>query len=186
MSNFRSTWLSQGLILALALLLCWPSHAADPRDEIKQVVTDMNAAWMDQDVSKCLSYFTQDADFENSFGWSFRDRNAFGRFLQWLFDRYPNDESAPAPQFHESYAVEMLTETLAMVESIRSVESQDAAAPARHSRAMYLVRKEAGAWLIWKTRIWEPKSSNALPDELIGPNRFERPDVDHAPLPNEH
>ena len=160
------------LMLVIPLISYSPaslSEVSPARDEVLQVVEEMNAAWADQDLERCLSYFSVDTDFENSFGWLIQGREAMGRFLEWLFAKYPKQEST---NIRVLSAVEFLAPDLALVETARRIAPPNAESPARVSRATYHVRQDNGTWLISKTRIWEPRLGAAAPEDLVAPSRF--------------
>ena len=163
------------LLVAVALAAFAPAGfcgSEDARGQVLQVVEQMNAAWSDQDLSRCISYYSEDTDWENGFGWSIHGRDALGRFLgDWLFVRYPKQEQGPQ-QVRASSTVEFLTPDLALVDTARRIGPQDGAAPSRLYRATHLVRREDGTWLIWKTRIWEPRSFSSAPEQFVAPSRF--------------
>jgi uncharacterized protein (TIGR02246 family) len=145
------------------------SEVESRHDEVLQVVKEMNAAWADQDLSRCLSYFSEDTDFENSYGWFIRGREPMGQFLQWLFEQYPKRDSVNE---RTSSTAEFLTPELAVVEAVRMIPATNSELPTRTFRATHHLRREDGTWLIWKTRIWELRLSRSTPLESVAPSRF--------------
>ena len=131
----------------------------------------MDAAWSDQDIQQSLSYFAVDVDFENSFGWVVRGREDLGRFLEWLFARYPKPDPSD-DDGRTAATVEFLTPTLAFVESAQIIPPPREGATARTFRTTHLVKYQGDNWLIWKTRVWEAKSSNVVPDDIAAPRQF--------------
>ncbi len=159
-------------LFALALISCGLAGSSEfdgRHDEVLQVVEDMNVAWANQDLSRCLSYFSEDFDFENGYGWSIRGREAMGRFLQWLFEKLPKQDSV---NVRTSSAAEFLAPDLALVETARRIPATNSESPGRTFRATHHLRREDGTWLIWKTRIWELRSSRSTPVEVVAPSRF--------------
>ena len=162
------------LLLATLLVLAGQAGNTDEvseRDPILEAVANMNAAWDGQDVSTCLTFYTADTDFENSFGWTIHGRDSLGLFLEWLFDRYPRQEGTQAPE--TASTVDVLGQGLALVDSVRVIHPSDEQAPPRSIRTTQILRQESGRWLIWKTRIWEQRSPNAVPTDLVAPTRFD-------------
>lgn len=163
------------LVLTPILLLGSPAGfagAENAHEEVLQVVEDMNAAWSDQDSSRCLTYFSADTDFENSFGWSVQGRDKLGGFLDWLFARYPKQDSGDDDNNRTASTAEFLTPNLALVESAQTVVSPTGDAPARTFRTTHLIKQENDVWLIWKTRIWEARASSIMPEQVAAPSRF--------------
>ena len=137
--------------------------------EILQVIEEMDAAWADQDLRLCLSYFSEDTDFENGYGWSIRGREAMGEFLSWLFKQFPKQD---LDSVQISSVAEVLTPDLVMVERAKRIPATNNELPARTYRATYHLRRENGTWMIWKTRIWELRSRLSTPLDSVAPSRF--------------
>ena len=147
--------------------------AGEEQDQVLQVVADMNAAWDDQDAAATLTYFAEDVDFENSFGWTVRDRDSMGRFLEWLFARYPKPEGeAPPVESKTAASAEILGAGVALVDSVRIIGPATDERPARSIRTTHVLQREDGRWLISKTRIWDQRPSSVTPTELVAPSRF--------------
>lgn len=169
MNRHRLTWVALGFCLAVQI----DGRAeANEGQEILQVVAGMDEAWNEQQLETCLSYFAQDIDFENSFGWSIRDRVSLERFLEWLFARYPKQAGDAGNEVTTKSSLAMLSIDLAMVDSIKTIGRHDGESPQRSIRSTHILRQDAGKWLVWKTRIWEVRSSDAAPIDLVAPSRF--------------
>ncbi len=163
------------LVFAFFLLLHGAPSFADagkPGKEVLAVVEGMDTAWSDQDVEQCLTYFSADIDFENSFGWSVQGRENLGRFLEWLFARYPKPDSTVESDNRTASAVQLLTPTLALVDSAQNVTPPGADAAPRIFRTTHIVKYENDAWQIWRTRIWEARASGAVPADIARNGRF--------------
>lgn len=149
------------------------SKPMDSEDEVLNVIDKMNSAWLEQDSSKCISYFSIDTDFENSFGWSISSRKSLGIFLrEFLFSKYPKTD---LKYVHTSSTVEFLTPDLVMVDEAKRIDPQDDKSKARFVRSSFLLKLVEGKWLIWKTRSWTPKFHKSPPQEFVLPNKF--PDI---------
>ena len=158
------------LLLALSFTVA-PSASAlaeDANDSVLRTVEEMNAAWMDQDLDLCLSYFTDDTDFENSFGWTVRGREKMGAFLAWLFDRYPKDDRV---EIRQSFTVDRLEGEIAWVEGGRRVVPPGDDPPDLRYRLSYLLVKEGENWRIATTRTWQPRAAREAPD-MVEAGRF--------------
>ena len=165
------------LFLILAILFSTTnSYAQEANDPaaVMQTVDAMNAAWKDQDVETCVSFFTDDIDFENSFGWTIRERGSMARFLEWLFKRYPNDADGGPIVLESSSTVQNLASGVALVEALQVMSTGEEEA-ARSIRSSYILKRQDGNWLIWKMRTWEQQSSDAAPKDIVAVGRFAQP-----------
>jgi uncharacterized protein (TIGR02246 family) len=161
------------LILMLSLIAYIPTSFASAitaEEQVLKVVNEMNSAWLEQDLSRCISYFTLDTQFENSYGWSIANRESLKHFLQgFLFAKYPKIEQK---YVHTGSTVEFLTADIALVEEAKRIDSQDSQSPPRWVRTNFLLKQIDGQWLIWKTHSWTPKSHDAPPTDFVVPNKY--------------
>ena len=132
------------------------------------VVLDMNDACNARDVQRCLTFYSRDTDFENSYGWTVKGREALRNFMaNYLFVHYPKSD---AIQEDESI-VELLAPDVAYVDLARRITPMDGNTKSAVYRFAYVLKADKGKWLIWKTRIWKPGSAEA-PHEFVEANRF--------------
>ncbi len=146
--------------------------SASPDDEsvVRNLVEDMNIAMLEQDLDRCLSYFAEDTDFENSLGWRTSSREALGRFLgDYLFKKYPPTD---LDRYHSQLTVEFLSPVIAQVEQAKRIESADENIPTRTARTSYIVENRSGQWQIISTRSWVPRVVDNPPSEYVEPTRF--------------
>ena len=138
-------------------------------DEALQVVEKMDAAWANQDLALCLSYYSEDTDFENGYGWSIRGRKAMGEFLFWIFEQFRKQDLVNVRTLS---VAEFLTPDLVVVEKANRIPAINDEFPARSYRATYHLRRDNGTWLIWRTRVWELRSARSAPLDSVAPSRF--------------
>ena len=158
-------------VATLANFLAASALADSTTDQVLQVVSDLDSAWTEQDVTRCLANFTDDADFENSFGWTIQGRESIRGFLEWLFARYPRSEQDEQAEVRFQSTVQILSDRLALVDAIRETVPETADEAVRSNRTLYLLRKDDDRWRIWQMRIWEPKRAVTTPD-VVAPSRF--------------
>ena len=115
-------------------------------------VDGMNSAWDQQDLQTCLAFFTNDIDFENSFGWTVRDRDELGGFLEWLFARYPKTDGKNSTEPKSTSEVDFLGPEIALVDSVKVIQPSAEGSSQRAFRTTYILKNEEGSWLIWKMR----------------------------------
>lgn len=141
------------------------TFAAD-EGEVRRVISAMSNACTEQMVDVCMEYYTEDTDFENSFGWTVTGRKALRSFMgDYLFKRYPKSTAKQ----EDELSVELLSPVIAQVELARSITPEGG--DPRIYRFSYLLKLEDGNWRIWKTRIWQPRAVEA-PENFVEPNRF--------------
>lgn len=130
----------------------------------------MNSAWLEQDLPQCISYFSIDTSFENSYGWSISSRKSLEHFLQgFIFAKFPKIEKK---YVHASSTVEFLAPDIALVEEAKRIDLQDSNYKAIFVRTNFILKQVEGKWLIWKTRSWTPKPHNDPPKEFVIPNKY--------------
>ena len=168
----KSPILQAVMAAALVGLLASSVHADSTTDQVLQVISDLDSAWAEQNVPRCLASFTDDADFENSFGWTVRGRESIGRFLEWLFARYPKSEDGVPSNVRSRFEVQTLSDRLVLVDAIREPVDESADQAMRPNRTLYLLRKDQDRWKIWQMRIWEPRRAATAPADVVASGRF--------------
>ncbi|MEL6275375.1 MAG: hypothetical protein AAFU03_09765, partial [Bacteroidota bacterium] len=125
----------------------------------------MNTALVDQKTDQILACYADEMDWENSFGWTIKDKNTLSKYFKdWLFVKYPGSNSQ-YPDFQ--CRVELLREDLAWVEVMQGVYATDSDSIVRSFRQTHLVLQQDEKWLIKKTRMWAPNKSNNPPVDYI-------------------
>ena len=116
----------KSFIVILSIIVYIPISFAsfiESEEQVLKVVDKMNSAWLEQDLAQCISYFSIDTNFENSYGWSISSRKSLEHFLQgFLFSKYPKIEQK---YVHTSSTVEFLAPEIALVEEAKRIDLQD-------------------------------------------------------------
>ena len=171
-STMRFTILPVTTVALLTTAFAAGAFAASPTKQALEVIADLESAWVEQDVPRCLEAFAEDADFENSFGWTTRGRESIREFLEWLFARYPKSPDAPQTNVRSQFDVQLLSDRLVLVDAIRETVADTSDLPLRTNRSLYLLKKDGDRWRIWQMRVWEPKRAAATPTDVVAPSRF--------------
>ena len=133
--------------------------------EVLAVVEKMNKSLTHHDLEELLTCYAQELDWENSFGWSIRDKEKLGAYFgEWLFARYPKMNPK---QLKLDVKADRLNSELAWAEVVQYIYTEQLDSIVRTYRQTHLLIQEDDRWKIQKTRMWAPTKYQNAPDEFI-------------------
>lgn len=137
---------------------------ADSSDSILTPIKNLNQGLADRETSVIHTSFSDEFEWENSYGWTIRSKEKLVKFFdEWMFKRYPkSSNSSTSPQV--KYKITRLSDTSSWVDTFQLVHFGDNVV---HIRQAHLVVKESNQWKISKTRIWRLRHSDNPPTDYV-------------------
>lgn len=157
-------------LILITLVSCKISDDNSQANEVERVVKKMNFSLANQQLDELLACYSNEMDWENSFGWTIRNKDTLGNYFRdWLFPKYPTLDSQ---RLNLKFKVKFVDTKIAWVDVVQKINSEDMNTVARTYRQTHLLVKERDSWLIKKTRFWIPIINENPPIEFISSPSF--------------
>ncbi|TMU55558.1 nuclear transport factor 2 family protein [Flagellimonas algicola] len=167
--------MKQFLIFLTAFCCFSCEHATNENQENKvvSVVKKMNKALATHDLDSLVACYSEDMDWENSFGWTIREKVMLKTYFgDWLFLRYPELDNA---RLRLKFKVDQINKTTAWVDVLQEIYSEDLSMVVRRYRQSHFLIHKNGTWLIKKSRLWFPTPNDDPPIAFLSsPSLFEK------------
>lgn len=151
--------------ILLSLISCELPKENNQSAEVEEIVQKMNLALATHDLDELLTCYDEEMDWENSYGWTIRNRDTLGLyFAEWLFPQYPRLSSE---RLSLEYQVRFIDRETAWVDTLQEILSEDRQTVVRTYRQIHLLTKKGDSWLINKTRMWLPNALANPPIEFL-------------------
>ena len=138
--------------------------------EVTAVIEEINNAMASHQVEPLLRCYSTTFDWENSFGWTIRDKKTLQRYFKdWLFPQYP---TLNPHRFKIKTSVDIIDPKTAWVDVLQEIYAVDQQTVVRTYRQTHLLQKNSAAWLIKKSRLWAPMTHNQPPVTFLSSARF--------------
>ncbi|WP_420400941.1 nuclear transport factor 2 family protein [Flagellimonas sp.] len=142
------------ILTAICCFSCEVATHENQENKVVSVVKKMNSALATHDLGSLVACYSEDMDWENSFGWTIREKEMLKTYFgDWLFLRYPELDSA---RLRLKFEVDHIDNTTAWVDVLQEIYSEDLSMVVRRYRQSHLLINKNGNWLIKKSRLWLP------------------------------
>ncbi|UJH67474.1 hypothetical protein [Allomuricauda sp. SCSIO 65647] len=160
------------ILLLISLFSCETPDENSQITDVERVVRKMNLALANHDHFQLLACYSDEMDWENSFGWTIRNKDTLNTYFKdWLFTRYPKLDSH---RLSLKFNIKFISKQTAWVDVLQEINSEDMNSVVRTYRQTHLLIKRSDGWLIKKTRLWAPTPNDNPPIEFLSsPSFFE-------------
>ena len=134
---------------------------AESSEHILAPIKQLNKGLSERDTSVIYTSFSDEFEWENSYGWTIRSKEKLAKFFdEWMFKQFPKSSTAPDIK----YKITQISDDSSWVDTVQRIQLGN---NVLHIRQVHLVVKASNRWTIAKTRIWRMRHSDSPPKNYV-------------------